>query len=316
MLNIDKTKETIIEFLKQNGPALPVHISRHIKTEPMFASAILGELLNEKRIKTSDMRIGSSPLYLIPGQEAELENHSNNLTGTEKEAFLKLKEKKILKDEDQSPQFRVALRSIKDFASPFKIQDTLYWKYLTTTNNEIQELLSTNSKPKENIEKKEQNKDNQKQEESKTNEKENTNKESEKVENNPNETKEQNKEKPKLEQIFEKKPVKKPKSTESEFVEEVKNYLQEKSIELIYIEESKKREVTAKIRINHKNETTDYLLVAYNKKRITEKDIYNAYKKAEKSQLPYYVLARSDPPKKVQKAIDVYKSLLQIDKIK
>lgn len=314
MMNVDKTKETIIEFLNQNGPALPVHISRHIKTEPMFTSAILGELLNEKRIKTSNLRRGSSPLYLIPGQESKLEEHSNNLTGTEKEAFLKLQKNKILKDENQSPQFRVALRSIKDFAFPFKIKDTLYWRYLTTTNEEIQKLLSTNQqpeKPKEN--KQEDTKEKQAEEKTIQESKKQESKTQEK--SKEQEKKQESNEKPKLEPIFEKKPAKKPKSKESEFVEEVKEYLQEKSIELIYIEESKKREVTAKIRIKHENETTNYLLVAYNKKRITEKDIYNAYKKAEKSQLPYYVLARSEPPKKVQKAIDVYKSLLQIDKL-
>ena len=93
MLNIEETKQKILEILKQKGPSLPVPISREIKLSPTFTSAILSELSNEKKVKLSNMKIGSSPLYLIPGDEKKLENHAEqNLTGPEKSAFLRLKQ--------------------------------------------------------------------------------------------------------------------------------------------------------------------------------------------------------------------------------
>jgi hypothetical protein len=105
--------------------------------DPVFASAILSELLGTKQIKISHMRIGSSPLYLIPGQEQKLEDHTENLKTIEKEALLKLKENKILTDENEPPSIRIALRNIKDFAIPFKSQDKIMWKYAFNTEELI-----------------------------------------------------------------------------------------------------------------------------------------------------------------------------------
>ena len=95
----------------------------------LFASAFLSELIAEKKIKTSSLRVGSSPLYLIPGQESLLENFSSNLKSKEKEAFDILKEKGFLNDNEQEPAIRVALRSIKDFAIPFEKNNEIIWKY-------------------------------------------------------------------------------------------------------------------------------------------------------------------------------------------
>ena len=93
MIDVGQKKEKIISFIKDNGPSLPVRIAKTIEMEPVFASAILSELLNEKRIKMSNLRVGSSSLYLLQGQEKMLEDFADNLKSVEKEAFLKLKEK-------------------------------------------------------------------------------------------------------------------------------------------------------------------------------------------------------------------------------
>jgi len=80
-------KGNILSILKQRGPSLPVHIARETSLSILFASAFLSELLSERKIKISNMRVGSSPIYYILGQENQLENFSLHLNNKEKEAF-------------------------------------------------------------------------------------------------------------------------------------------------------------------------------------------------------------------------------------
>ena len=136
-------KEKIISIFKNKGPCLPVDVAKETGLSILFASAFLSEFISEKKIKISNMKVGNSPLYFIPGQEKMLENFSEYLKSKEKEAFILLKEKKILKDSEQEPAIRVALRAIKDFAIFFKKNEEIYWRYFITEEAEIKE------KPKE-----------------------------------------------------------------------------------------------------------------------------------------------------------------------
>jgi len=103
-------KEKILSILQKRGPSLPVHIAKEIDLSMLFASAFLSELVSEKKIKISNMKIGNSPIYFLPGQESMLEKFSQYLKSKEKEAFILLKEKKFLKDKNQDPAIRIALR--------------------------------------------------------------------------------------------------------------------------------------------------------------------------------------------------------------
>ena len=144
-------KEKIIIFLKQKGPSLPVHIAKEIGSSILFTSAFLSELLSEKRLKMSNMRIGSSPLFFIQEQEPMLEKFSHYLKSREKDAFTILKEKKFLKDSEQEPAIRVALREIKDFAVPFRKNEEIIWKFFTIPEvefvSEKKPVLLTEDKP-------------------------------------------------------------------------------------------------------------------------------------------------------------------------
>jgi hypothetical protein len=88
-----RIKKEIISFINENGPCLPINISKRVNLSLLFTSAFLSELLSEKAIKMTNLRIGSSPLDYLEGQESKLENFSDYLKGKEKEAFLRLKEK-------------------------------------------------------------------------------------------------------------------------------------------------------------------------------------------------------------------------------
>src|SRR3989344_535146 len=111
MLNAQQIKERIIEEIKNKGPLLHTQAARAINLSPLFTSAFLSEIYREGKIMMSHMKIGSSSLYIIPGQEIMLEKFTEHLNQREREAFQLLREKKILKDEEQTPVIRVALRA-------------------------------------------------------------------------------------------------------------------------------------------------------------------------------------------------------------
>ena len=133
-------KEKIISIFKIRGPSLPVHIASRIGLSILFTSAFLAELVSDRKIIISNMRVGSSPIYFIKGQELMLERFSQHLQSKEKEAFILLKERKILDDKKQEPAIRVALRSIRDFAIPFRKDEDIFWRYFTIKEPEIKEI--------------------------------------------------------------------------------------------------------------------------------------------------------------------------------
>ena len=97
------------------------------------------------------MRVGSSPLYFIQGQEPMLEKFAEHLKSKEREAFTLLKEKSFLKDLEQLPAIRVALREIKDFAIPFRNGEEIVWRFLTAQEADFKDAKE--HKPKVLIEK-------------------------------------------------------------------------------------------------------------------------------------------------------------------
>jgi len=132
-------KEKILFILRGRGPSLPVHIAGEMGLSILFASAFLSELVSEKKIKISYMKVGNSPIYFIMGQELHLEKFSQYLHSKEKEAFLLIKEKKFLNDKKQEPAIRVALREIKDFAIPFEKNGEIFWRYFSADEKEFKE---------------------------------------------------------------------------------------------------------------------------------------------------------------------------------
>jgi len=287
MIDVQEKKNKIISFLKTAGPSLPVRIAKAIEMDPVFASAIAAELLDAKQIITSHMKIGASSLYLIPGEEQKLEDQTENLKSAEKDAYLKIKERKLLTDENEEPAIRVALRNLKDFAKPFKLQEKIMWRYAFTPEEEINKLLSPpNEEPEPTPEPK-------------------------KIE--PAIEKPEPK---KVEPIFEEKPAQIIKKTTEQnqtktFLNEVEEFLEKQNTRIISIEEVDKRNVIAKI----ESDSQQAMLFAFKKKRVTEVELMKCYKKAKESNLPYHIITQGDPTKKMNDTIDAYKKLIKIDKL-
>jgi len=255
------------------------------------------------------MRVGSSPIYFIPGQEPQLDKYSNYLKSKEKEAYILLKEKQFLKDSEQEPAIRVALREIKDFAIPFRTSDEeIIWKYFTAEESEYKNPKSEKKEEKQEA-KEEPEADEQKEKVNIFDSERHEKSEEEKAENKPKKaaTKIPKKSSPKSSR----KPAKK--AEDSKFFNRVKDYLEEKKVEILGIEEIAISKIIFKVREQENSE--EILIVAYNKKRILEDDILKAYKKAEALNLNYKILCFGEPAKKITNIIDASKALKNIEVI-
>ncbi|MBI2664950.1 hypothetical protein HYX10_06450 [Candidatus Woesearchaeota archaeon] len=135
----------VLELVKQKGPVIPVQISVEIGTNSLLASALLSELVSNKSLKLSSLKVGGTPLYYAPGQEDKLQNYTKYLHDKEQKAYDFLKLKLVLRDRDLEPVVRVALRQIKDFAHPLNVQQgydvELFWKWYLLSNEDAEPLI-------------------------------------------------------------------------------------------------------------------------------------------------------------------------------
>lgn len=301
MSNASEIKEKILRIIKQAGPSLPVKIASSLEISPLFASAFLSELLSEKKLKISHLRVGNSPVYFIPGQEPKLENFSEHLKSKEREAFLLLQEKKFLVDEKQHPAIRVALRAIRDFAFTFRKDDKIIWRYFIVPESEF---IEEKNKAKE-IEKIGENS-------------ETSDISEEIVEDNTEFLEGEEKIREKIlpeekKETITKKVVRKKtaKKKNDKFFNQVKEFLLERSIEIADIEGVSQGDLI--LRVNENGE--EKLIVAYNKKRIGEMEIIKANKKAVELGLHYTILSLGGPLKKLTSLIDAIRNLSDIEKL-
>jgi len=303
-----ETKERILEIIKSRGPSLPVHVSSELKISMLFASAFLSELLSERKIKISHMKAGGSPLYFVPGQEPMLENSSRYLHSKEKDAFIMLKENSVLEDEKMLPAIRVALRDIKDFAFPLQVETPLaekklFWRFLTTSEDDAREMIAKalkKEKPKQ----------------AKKEEKAEKPEEKSEVKLKPKETIETAKEEKPLITLKEKKPEKPKKPAEkSEFVLRAVKFLDDNKIELLEEIESKRKDFSARIRIESDLGKIELLAVFKDKKKLTEDDFAIALHKAQSIKLPAFVASTGEPDKKAQAYLESWKNMIKFRKM-
>lgn len=315
-----RIKERIVSVLRSKGPGFPSPIASEIKTSILFTSAFLSELLSDKIVKTTNMKVGSSPIYYLPGQESRLENFARQyLKSKEKDAFILLHEKKFLRDSEQEPAIRVALRAIKDFAFPVDKNKELYWKYFLISDSEPLQEKEKQKIPEEEISKEEL-----------------IEIEIKKVEEKPlgifekEESKEIREEKiikERHEKIHKEKPAKKTpvkkspsknktaqKKNDENFFNKIKEYLAKKQIEIMDIINFSKGEAILKIKKSLGDEKEE-MLFAFNQKKISEKEILKCFKKSLEYNLNYSILFLGETPKKISEMVSAVKNLSKIDKL-
>lgn len=326
-----KSKERILVFIKARGPSLPVQIARDINVSTIFASAFLSELKTEGKIIVSNMKVGSSPLYYLPGQELQLENFVQYLNQREKEAFELVKKEKFLEDEKQTPVIRVALRAIKDFAIDKRLRvngdSKLSWKYFAISDDEFMKLAeerlgikkeepivapavhavsSVSSTPASSISEEQKKEVKEKKIVKKhkprvTREKEQTALIKEEV----------------LEKSLESAPVvlEKKKVQESEFGKNIREYLLAKDIELLSTSMEKKKEFEGVVRIDTLFGKQEFYLIVKDKKSVSDSDLLVALQKAQSKKMPALVMTSGELNKKAKEYLKEWGSLIKFEKI-
>lgn len=301
MIDVAEKKEKILGFLKASGPSIPVRIARAIEMDPIFASAILSELINSRDVVLSHMRIGSSPFYLLPGDEKRLEEHVENLRPIEKDAYLALRKSVTLYDDVQPPAFRIALRSIRDFSKPFNYGAKMVWRYAFSSEEEVENSLG---KKNPAVKQKEE-----------TNEP--------KVREKPKEIAKEKVELPEKE-VARKTPVKiaEQKKKEdifsepekcSDLFEEVQKFLKNKSLEFIERIQEDKKEIAGIVKMKTPLGDFRFLLIAKNKKNTSKDEVKSAIQRSLHSKMPCLFLLRKEPSKSIRDLLEENKNLIKLE---
>jgi len=266
---MQETKSRILDFVKQNGPVLPVQISREIKSDILFASAILAELVTQKDIFMSYGKIGGSPLYYSDGQESKLQVLKEHLPEKEREAYELIEEKLVVRDKVSEPWQRVALRSIKDFAVPLRVavkgEIELFWKWYLAPNDEIKNLILGMFKKKQEIVKSEEKKE-------------------------------------KINEDKEEKIVKK--DEKSSFKDKIFSYFSEKNIDVLNEEVVKAKDVEMEVNLSSGVGVLKFFVKGVGKKRINDADLSLAYNKGQTKKLPVLFLTEGELTKKAREYLE------------
>jgi hypothetical protein len=139
--------DTVLEFIKANGPILPSELGKHLQREILISSAILSDLVARKVICISKAKIGGSPVYYLRGQEDRLERLYSHLNEKDRGTYDMIKEQMVMEDSLQDPLTRVSLRTIKDFAFPFIFEERQFWRWHLLPESEAFSIAKGEKKP-------------------------------------------------------------------------------------------------------------------------------------------------------------------------
>lgn len=286
------SKDIVLDYVKREGPVLPIQVAKKTNSNTMFAGAILSELIANRLIKISHAKVGGSPVYYADGQEEKLSILYDHLPGKEKEAFNLLKNNKVLLDDQQEPSIRFALSQIKDFSFHFfvniKNNNIKAWRWHLVSEQEAEQIVNNMFKPEKIIE-------------------------AQKIETISQENIQI--EKP-LEIINEvsqaiheipKQVTNKPKKIQekSKFFEYIYNFLNKNKVSVLQEEIIRKgKEINLIAKLNSSLGELTYLIKATDKKNITEKDIIYAYNAGNMKKMPVILLSKGKPNKKAVKYIN------------
>jgi hypothetical protein len=296
MIDGKEMHEKIVSVLSEKGPGLPMRIAKDVGISSLFVSAFLSELVREKRVRLSSLKVGGSPLYYLEGQEDRLEEFSKYLHPKELEVFLLLKSEGVLKDNDQDSVGRVALRSLKDFAAGFERNGEIYWKYVVLDDNKVEEYFGGKEINMEKKEKKIKVKGDVEVSIFKnTNSIDDVGKESSnKKFDNPLVIKE-----------------KKIAKIRSEFVDKIVSLIEDKGIEIIEELDCKAKEYNCIVLVRSELGPIRFLTQAKDKKTVNEGDLRKLLSEGQKIPLPVFMLYSGEISKKGKELVEEYGSVLK-----
>lgn len=321
---IDSQK--VLDFMKEKGPIIPSQIAKELRIQILFSSAVLSELRSKNKVKISNVKVGGTPLYYLPGQEEQLLNFLSNLNEKDQKTVEFLKNKKVLSDNSLDPLTRVSLRNIKDFAIPLQVNiqgdRKLFWKWYLVSDEETYSLIKQIIYPEtektlpEKVEERIENEEIENEEKIKQESIQEDIQED--IEEDIQKLKEKSIENKKPEKI-EKKVVEKQKTIEStqnnsdlddEFYNLVKDYSNENSIRILKVNVIKKNsEIDMYIQIITSIGNLNYFCKAKKKKYISDGDLSSAYLTAQNKKLPALLITTGKLSKKAKEMIKDLKGM-------
>lgn len=140
-------QDYILNFLKVTGPVLPTKVANHIHENIIIASAHLSDLVSQRKVRISNLKVGGSPLYYLPGQEGSLYDFaSGNINPKDHQVLENLKANLMLRENDLDTLSKVALRNLRDFAVPIQVtinnKRELFWRWHLLKDDETNRLLN------------------------------------------------------------------------------------------------------------------------------------------------------------------------------
>ena len=296
MEKVLENRDKILEIVKEKGPVLPVQVSKVIGMDILMSSAHLAELTASNLLKISHVKVGGSPLYYLPGQEPMLQKFIGSLNEKEKKAYDLLSQSRILRDLEQAPVIRVALRELKDFAKPLSVtynnQTDIFWKWYLVSDEEASgiikpklELITKGIAPKQELKKEEIKLEQPVQ------------KTIQKPALQQEKIKEMIAEKsPEKIQAIKKEKAKKPKQDrEDEFLAHLSKFLEKNNIKMVNSEIIRKNaDIDLVVEIPSVVGNLQYYCKAKNKKRISDSDLSSAYVKGQLRKLPVLFISTGE----------------------
>lgn len=282
-------------------PLQPTNVAKALGKDSFMASAMLADLASKGKLKISNIKVGSSPLYYLPGQEASLQDFIKSLNEKDQKTVILLSEKKILRDKELDPLTRVSLRQTKDFSIPLEVglneQRELFWKWYLLSNEEAERLIKEVLNIKEPEIKEEQPKEIQTQTpqpelEDKKIEKKARRKRIEKQE--------------KIEIVEEKQQLNQENLIN--FDENVKKFFQENKI-IIQEQLIQKKNSELLIEIPSPVGSLNYYCVVKDKRKITNGDLSNAFVQGQLKKLPILFITNGELTKKAEEIFKQLKGL-------
>lgn len=115
--------ESILEFVKRNGPCTPVEVARKIGANSLIVTAILIDAVSQKKIRRSKRSIGTMNFYYYPEQAPILQKRiSNLLTPADKEMLQKLMKENVIGEYELKPEEVPILSNLEDLVNGFTIE--------------------------------------------------------------------------------------------------------------------------------------------------------------------------------------------------
>ncbi|PIN78608.1 hypothetical protein COV16_05780 [Candidatus Woesearchaeota archaeon CG10_big_fil_rev_8_21_14_0_10_34_8] len=139
-------KDNVLQVVKMKGYVVPSDLTRQFHVDTFIMGAVLSDLVREKKLIISHVKVGRSPVYYPPEHKSKLQDLYNYLNEKDKQVYDLLKKEKVLRDTDQSPLIRVSLKTMRDYSKPIEVtvgdKTQIFYKWYLATDQEVHSALT------------------------------------------------------------------------------------------------------------------------------------------------------------------------------